>query len=112
MPAHTTKETPMSTTNTLKTGLLLAALTGVLAVAGHLVGGTTGLAIALLFAVAMNGATYWFSDRLALALAHARPVARSEAPLLYAQVEGLATRAGVPVPAVYLIDDPSPNAFA
>ena len=102
----------MSTKNTLKTGLLLAALTGVLAVAGHLVGGTTGLAIALLFAVAMNGATYWFSDRLALAMAHARPVARSDAPLLYAQIEDLAAGAAVPVPAVYLIDDPSPNAFA
>ena len=102
----------MSTKNTLKTGLLLAALTGLLAVAGHLVGGTTGLIIALLFAVAMNGATYWFSDRLALAMAHARPVARSEAPLLYAQVEDLAARAGVPMPAIYLIDDPSPNAFA
>jgi heat shock protein HtpX len=102
----------MSTKNTLKTGLLLAALTSLLAVAGHLVGGTTGLIIALLFAVAMNGATYWFSDRLALAMAHARPVTRSEAPLLYAQVEDLAARAGVPMPAVYLVDDPSPNAFA
>src|SRR5919197_1049855 len=112
MPAHAAKETPMSTKNTLKTGLLLAALTGLLAVAGHLVGGTTGLVITLLFAVAMNGATYWFSDRLALAMAHARPVARSDAPLLYAQVENLVARAGVPMPAVYLIDDPSPNAFA
>ena len=72
----------MSTTNTLKTGLLLAALTGLLAVAGQLFGGTTGLVIALLLAVAMNGATYWFSDRLALAMAHARPVSRSDAPLL------------------------------
>ena len=102
----------MSTTNTLKTGLLLAALTGLLAVAGQLFGGTTGLVIALLLAVAMNGATYWFSDRLALAMAHAHPVSRSDAPLLYAQVEDLAARAGVPRPAVYLIDDPSPNAFA
>src|SRR5947208_11115811 len=112
MSAHATEETPMSTTNTLKTGLLLAALTGLLAVAGQLFGGPTGLAIALLFAVAMNGATYWFSDRLALAMAHAHPVSRSDAPLLYAQVEDLAARAGVPRPAVYLIDDPSPNAFA
>src|SRR5947209_3253958 len=102
----------MSITNTLKTGLLLAALTGLLAVAGHLVGGTAGLIIALLFAVAMNGAAYWFSDRLALAMAHARPVSRAEAPALYAQVEDLAARAGIPVPAVYIVDDPSPNAFA
>src|SRR5919201_1664422 len=112
MPAHAAKETPMSTKNTLKTGLLLSALTGLPAAAGQLFGGTAGLIIALLFAMAMNGATYWFSDRLALAMAHARSVARSDAPLLYAQVEDLAARAGVPVPAVYLIDDPSPNAFA
>lgn len=102
----------MSTSNIFKTGLLLAALTALLAIVGHLFGGTTGIAIALLFAVAMNGAAYWFSDRLALAMARARPVTRAEAPALYAQVEDLARRAGVPVPAVYVIDDPSPNAFA
>lgn len=102
----------MSTMNTFKTGLLLAALSGLLAVVGYLFGGTTGIAIALLFAVAMNGAAYWFSDRLALAMARARPVSRAEAPDLYSQVEHLALRAGVPVPKVYVIDDPSPNAFA
>jgi heat shock protein HtpX len=58
----------------------------------------------------MNCATYWCTDRRATA--HARPVARTEAPLLFAQVEDLAARAGVPMPAIYLIDDPSPNAFA
>lgn len=102
----------MSTMNTLKTGLLLAALSGLLAVVGYIFGGTTGIALALLFAVAMNGAAYWFSDRLALAMARARPVARAEAPDLYSQVENLALRAGVPTPKVYVVDDPSPNAFA
>ena len=102
----------MNTTNILKTGLLLAALTAIFALVGHLVGGTTGMMIALLLAVVMNGAAYWFSDRLALSMAHAHPVARAEAPELYALVEDLAARARVPVPAVYVIDDPSPNAFA
>jgi heat shock protein HtpX len=102
----------MTAMNTLKTGLLLAALTALLAAAGHLVGGTGGLLIALLFAVALNGAAYWFSDRLALSMAGARPLARAEAPALHAQVEDLARRASIPVPAVYLIADPSPNAFA
>src|SRR5579875_755215 len=102
----------MSTTNTLKTGLLLAALTGLLAAAGYVFGGTTGIIIALIAAVAMNGAAYWFSDRLALSMAHARPIGRAEAPELYVVVEDLARRANVPVPAVCVVDDPSPNAFA
>jgi len=102
----------MDTTNTLKTGLLLAALTGLLALTGNLFGGTAGIVIALVFAVAMNGAAYWFSDRLALSMARARPVSPDEAPGLHAQVRDLAARAGVPTPAVYVIDDPSPNAFA
>ncbi len=102
----------MNTTNMLKTGLLLAALSGVLAIVGYLFGGTTGIAIALVLAVAMNGAAYWFSDRLALSMAHAHPVARSEAPELYTQIEELARRAGVPMPRVYVVDEPSPNAFA
>lgn len=102
----------MSTMNTFKTGLLLAALSGLLVVVGHLFGGTTGIVIALLFAVAMNGAAYWFSDRLALAMVRARPVSRAEAPELHDHVADLALRAGVPTPNVYVIDDPSPNAFA
>jgi Zn-dependent protease with chaperone function len=60
----------------------------------------------------MNSATYWFSARLALAMARARPVARSVAPLLHAQVEDVAARAGIPPPAVHLIHAPSPNACA
>lgn len=102
----------MSTSNILKTGVLLAALTAILAVVGHLFGGTTGVVVALVFAVLMNGATYWFSDRLALRMARAHPVTPADAPWLHAQVADLAQRAGVPKPAVYLIDSPSPNAFA
>lgn len=102
----------MSTMNTLRTGVLLAALTGLFALVGYALGGATGIVVALALAVAMNGAAYWFSDRLALAMAHARPVSPAEAPWLHAQVADLARRAEVPAPAVYVIDDPSPNAFA
>ena len=79
---------------------------------GRLLGGTTGMIVAFGFAVLANGAAYWFSDRLALRMAHARRATPDEAPRLHAQVERLAERAGVPVPAVYIIDDASPNAFA
>jgi len=80
--------------------------------AGHLVGGTAGVLVALAVAVAINGAAYWWSDRLALSMAHARPIGAQEAPALHAQVADLALRAGVPLPAVSIMDDPSPNAFA
>jgi heat shock protein HtpX len=68
--------------------------------------------VALLFALLMNGAAYWFSDRLALAMAHSRPVTRDESPYLYQMVGDLAARARIPMPTVYLIEEPSPNAFA
>jgi heat shock protein HtpX len=67
---------------------------------------------ALIVALLMNGDAYWFSDRLALAMVHAKPVSRDEAPFLHQMVEDLAARARVPVPKVYPIDEPPPNAFA
>jgi heat shock protein HtpX len=102
----------MNTTNTLKTTVLLAALTGLFVLVGNALGGSVGMIIALGIALLMNGASYWFSDRLSLAMAHAKPVSRVEVPHLYAMVEDLATRARVPVPKIYMIDEPSPNAFA
>lgn len=102
----------MNTKNTIKTAALLAALTALFALLGQAFGGTTGMLVALVFALVMNGAAYWFSDRLALSMARAQPVTRAEAPEVYWMVEDLAARAGVPAPRVYLIDDPSPNAFA
>jgi len=102
----------MSTKNLLKTGALLAGLTALFAVVGYLFGGMGGIIVALIVAVAMNGAAYWFSDRMALAMTRARPISASEAPHLHALVAELAGRAAVPVPAVFIIDDPSPNAFA
>src|ERR1700760_3243386 len=102
----------MNTTNLLKTGILLAGLTALFAAVGYLFGGTGGMVIALIFAVAMNGAAYWFSDRMALAMTRAQRVSAHEAPQLFAIVTELAERARLPVPAVYVIADPSPNAFA
>lgn len=102
----------MSTTNTIKTAALLATLTALLAWFGHALGGTAGLLLALGFAGLANGGAYWFSDRLAIRMAHARPVTRDEEPHLHHLIEDLAHRAGVPKPRVYVIDDASPNAFA
>jgi heat shock protein HtpX len=98
--------------NTVKTGLLLAALTALFGVAGYLLGGANGMLIALAMGVAMNFYAYWNSDRLALAAHHAVEVDEHTAPELYGMVRDLAARAELPMPRVYLIDNPQPNAFA
>jgi heat shock protein HtpX len=96
----------------MKTTLFLGALTGLFLLIGSAIGGTTGMFIALLLAVGMNMGAWWFSDKLALKMSGARPVTLEEAPQLHHMVETLAQRAGIPKPAVYLIDSPMPNAFA
>lgn len=98
--------------NTLKTTALLAALTGLFLFIGAALGGSTGMIIALGLAVAMNMGAWWFSDTLALKFSRARSVAPEEMPDLHRMVELLAARAGIPKPAVYIIDSPMPNAFA
>lgn len=98
--------------NGLKTALLLGALTGLLLVAGQALGGQTGMLIALVVAVVMNFGSYWFSDKLVLKMYRARPVNRSEAPVLYDVVQELSSRAGLPMPRVYVMDNDAPNAFA
>ncbi len=98
--------------NGVKTALLLGALTGLLLVAGQALGGQTGMMIALVIAVAMNFGSYWFSDKLVLKIYRARPVTRAEAPVLYDVVQELASRAGLPMPKVYIMDKDAPNAFA
>ncbi|NIX75335.1 zinc metalloprotease HtpX [Microvirga terricola] len=98
--------------NTVKTGMLLAALTALFGVVGYLLGGTAGMLIALGLAVATNAFAYWNSDRLALAAHHAVEVDERAAPELFAMVRALSQRAGLPMPKVYLIDNPQPNAFA
>ncbi len=98
--------------NTLRTGILMAAMTGLFLTVGFLLGGTGGMAIALVIAVAMNAFAYWNADKLVLRMYHARPVDKQAAPTLVGIVEQLARNAELPMPKVYIIDDPQPNAFA
>ena len=102
----------MGARNYLKTTLLLAGLSGLLLLAGQLLGGRSGLTIALVLAVALNAGSYFFSDKLALAATGARPVSEAEAPWLYAMVGDLAARINLPLPRLYLSPSPQPNAFA
>ncbi|MGH7376507.1 MAG: zinc metalloprotease HtpX, partial [Candidatus Methylomirabilales bacterium] len=88
------------------------ALTGLLVVFGNFFGGQQGMVIAFAFALLMNFGAYWFSDRIVLAMYRAREVSEAEAPDLVAMVRGLAQRARLPMPRVYVIPNPSPNAFA
>lgn len=98
--------------NRLRTIILLAALGGLLVVIGGYIGGKSGATIALVIALALNFGSYWFSDRIVLSMYHAQEVTEQEAPDLYNLVRDLASRAGLPMPKVYIIPDPSPNAFA
>ena len=96
----------------LRTGALLILLSVLLVVAGGAIGGPNGLKIALGFAVLMNGISYFFSDKIALASSGAQPVSREELPRLYAVMERLAAKANIPVPQLYVIPEAAPNAFA
>ena len=96
--------------NSLKTVLLLGALSGLLLLIGELLGGAQGLALGFIFAVVMNFGSYWFSDKIVLRMYRAQPVGPGHA--LYDTTASLAQRAGLPMPKVYVIPDASPNAFA
>jgi heat shock protein HtpX len=98
--------------NGVKSAVLLAALTGVLVLIGNALGGTGGMVMAFVFAVAMNMGAYWFSGDVALKMAGAREVTPDEAPALHAMVEELAAEAGLPKPRVGIIQADAPNAFA
>jgi len=98
--------------NVFKTGMLLAALTALFMGIGYLLGGATGAFFAFLVAAGMNLFTYWNADKMVLRMHHAREVDRQSAPEYYALVEDLARRAELPMPKVYLVDNPQPNAFA
>jgi heat shock protein HtpX len=98
--------------NVMRTGLLLAALTGLFLAIGYLLGGQTGILVALAFSVVTNLFAYWNGDKMVLAMHGAQEVTPSQAPELYALVEELAKHGGLPTPRVYLIDNPQPNAFA
>jgi heat shock protein HtpX len=96
----------------LRTGALLILLSVLLVAAGGALGGQNGLKIALAIAVLMNGISYFFSDKIALASSGAQPVTREQVPRLYAVMERLAAKASLPVPKLYVIPEPAPNAFA
>ncbi|MGH9815107.1 MAG: M48 family metalloprotease, partial [Candidatus Acidiferrales bacterium] len=98
--------------NTFKTALLLTGLTLLLIFGGAAIAGERGMQFALIIAVVMNGAAYFFSDKIALAMSGAKPVTREQAPRLYAITERLCGQASLPLPKLYVIPQPAPNAFA
>lgn len=98
--------------NTFKTAFLLTALTLLLMMIGRYFGGQNGMLLALVLAAVMNFISYFFSDKIALAMYRAQPVTREELPRAYAAVERLAPKMGIPMPKIYVIPTESPNAFA
>ena len=96
----------------LRTGALLILLSVLLVIAGGAIAGQSGLKIALAFAVLINGISYFFSDKIALASSGAQPVTREESARLYAVMERLAGKASLPLPKLYVIPEAAPNAFA
>ena len=103
---------PRFFSNYLRTGLLMAGLIALLALGGHALGGTQGMVLFGLFGLVTNFVMYWFSDRIALMAHRAQPVTRSEAPTIYAIVERLTQRAGMPMPRIFIIPSSAANAFA
>jgi heat shock protein HtpX len=98
--------------NMLKTTLLLGLLTGIILWFGEFLGGSQGLMFAFVIAAVMNFGSYWFSDKIVLSMYGARPVDMNDAPELYRVVQNLATRAGMPMPKLYVIPTDAANAFA
>ncbi len=98
--------------NTFKTAFLLTALTLLLMFIGQYFGGQNGMIIALIFAAVMNFISYFYSDKIALAMYRAQPVTREQLPRLYEIMERLAPKMGIPMPKLYVIPTESPNAFA
>ena len=98
--------------NTFKTAFLLTALTLLLMFVGRAFGGQNGMFLALAFAVVMNFVSYFFSDKIALAMYRAQPVTREQLPRAYEAVERLTQKIGIPMPKMYVIPSESPNAFA
>lgn len=98
--------------NWFKTTILFAAILALFMMIGGLIGGRDGMMLALLLGGGMNFFAYWFSDKMVLRMYNAQPVDDTSSPYLYNMVRDLATRAGLPMPQVYLIDEAQPNAFA
>ena len=92
--------------NAVRTTFLMTLLTVLLMLAGRAIGGQNGMLFALVMAGVMNFVSYWFSDKIVLAMYGAQQVTEAEAPELYGMVRQLAVQAGLPMPKVYIIDDP------
>jgi len=95
-----------------RTLMLLTVLTVFIVFMGRLIGGPTGMVMALVLAGLMNFVSYWFSDKIVLSMYGAQPVSEQEAPELYMMIREMAQRAGIPMPRVYIIPSEAPNAFA
>src|ERR671935_313864 len=102
----------IGTRNYLKTTVLLAAMSGLILLVGANIGGGRFLPLALVFAVLMNGLAYFFSDKIAIMAARAKPVTEADVPELYHIVHGLSLKAGIPMPRLYVSPSRQPNAFA
>ena len=98
--------------NMVKTTVFLALLTGLFIAVGGLLGGRSGMVMAFVFALIMNFVSYWFSDKIVLKMYGAQPIDEAGAPVVHRIVRSLATRAGIPMPKLYLIPSEAPNAFA
>jgi heat shock protein HtpX len=99
-------------TNALKTTLLLGLMTGLILWVGDVVGGRDGLMMAFVFAAVMNFGSYWFSDKIVLRMYRAQPLTEADAPDLFRMVRELTTRAQLPMPALFVMPEDAPNAFA
>ena len=99
-------------THFIKATLLLVLLSSLVLIMGNAMGGREGLTVALVFVFIMNFGSYWFSDKIVLAMHHAIPLPREQAPEIYAMTEELAGKAGIPVPQIYWIANSAANAFA
>ena len=99
-------------TSQFKTFLLLSLLSALVILIGGMLGGRTGIIIALILAIALNVGNYWFSDQIVLSMYNANPVNYDDAPYIYQIVEELANRAHIPAPKIYIVPEETPNAFA
>jgi heat shock protein HtpX len=98
--------------NQIKTVLLLGALSGIILIIGGFFGGTSGLTIALIFAILMNFFSYFYSHKLVLAMYKAQPITKKQAPEIHEMVEEISKKAGIPKPKIYAVPSENPNAFA